>query len=74
MGEQVGFGEPALADFAKNSQFEETVAALAELTAVPIETVERLMAGTLSSRRATYHDRVQAVLATGDRTNCLVWS
>lgn len=37
--------EPALADFAKNARFEETVVALAELTSVPIETVERLMAG-----------------------------
>lgn len=38
-------GEPALAGFAKENRFEETVVALAELTTVPIETVDRLMAG-----------------------------
>jgi len=43
--EQGKLGEPALADFAKEGQFEETVVTLAELTTVPIETVERLMAG-----------------------------
>jgi uncharacterized protein (DUF2336 family) len=37
--------EPALADFAKDGRFEETVVALAEMTSVPIETVARLMTG-----------------------------
>jgi uncharacterized protein (DUF2336 family) len=43
--QQGKLAEPALADYAKDGRFEETVVALAELTAVPIETVERLMAG-----------------------------
>jgi uncharacterized protein (DUF2336 family) len=34
-----------LTDFAKEGRVEETVVALAELTSVPVETVERLMAG-----------------------------
>jgi uncharacterized protein (DUF2336 family) len=38
-------GEPELAAFAKDKKFEQTVAALALLCAVPIETVDRLMAG-----------------------------
>jgi uncharacterized protein (DUF2336 family) len=37
--------EHALADFAKDRGYEETVVALAELTSVAVETVERLMAG-----------------------------
>ncbi len=38
-------GEPRLLEFAKNGQYEETVAALAALCAVPIEVVDRLMGG-----------------------------
>ena len=38
-------GEAELADFAKDKKFEETVAALALLCGVPIETADRLMAG-----------------------------
>jgi uncharacterized protein (DUF2336 family) len=37
--------EPALADFARQGRFEETVVALAELSGVPVDTVVRLMAG-----------------------------
>ena len=37
--------EAALVDFAKKGQFEETIAALAVLCAVPIEVVDRLMCG-----------------------------
>jgi uncharacterized protein (DUF2336 family) len=37
--------EAALVDFAKKSQFEETVAALSALCSVPIEVVDRLMSG-----------------------------
>jgi uncharacterized protein (DUF2336 family) len=37
--------EHALADFAKDRGYEETVVALSELTSVAVETVERLMAG-----------------------------
>jgi uncharacterized protein (DUF2336 family) len=37
--------EAALVDFAKQGQFEETIAALAALCAVPIEVVDRLMSG-----------------------------
>jgi uncharacterized protein (DUF2336 family) len=40
--------EHALADFAKDRGYEETVIALAELTSVSVETVERLMAGDRS--------------------------
>jgi uncharacterized protein (DUF2336 family) len=40
--------EQALADFAKDRGYEETVIALAELTSVPVETVERLMSGDRS--------------------------
>jgi uncharacterized protein (DUF2336 family) len=40
-----GLNEPALAAFAKDKKFEHTVAALSVLCAVPIETVDRLMAG-----------------------------
>jgi len=40
--------EHALADFAKDRGYEETVITLAELTSVPVETVERLMAGDRS--------------------------
>jgi len=43
--EQGQLGEEALAGFARDERFEETVVALSELTSVPIETVERLMAG-----------------------------
>ena len=43
--QQGELAEPALADFAKQGRIEETVVALAELSAVPVETVERLMAG-----------------------------
>jgi uncharacterized protein (DUF2336 family) len=43
--DQQKFGEPSLFEFAKAGQFEETVVALAELSGVPIETVERLMLG-----------------------------
>lgn len=43
--EQGKLAEPALGEFAKDGKFEETVVALAELSKVPIETVERLMAG-----------------------------
>jgi uncharacterized protein (DUF2336 family) len=38
-------GEPELAAFAKDKKFEQTVAALALLCGVPIETADRLMAG-----------------------------
>jgi len=38
-------GEPELAEFAKEKKFEETVAGLALLCGVPIETADRLMAG-----------------------------
>jgi len=38
-------GEPALAEYAKDKKFEETVASLALLCGVPIETADRLMAG-----------------------------
>lgn len=41
--EQGRLDETALHDFAKDKKFEETVVALAELSAIPIETVERLM-------------------------------
>jgi hypothetical protein len=37
--------EPALHEFAKAGRFEETVAALASLCAVPIDVVDRLMGG-----------------------------
>ncbi len=37
--------EPALVDFAKQERYEETVAALSALCAVPIEIVDRLMGG-----------------------------
>jgi uncharacterized protein (DUF2336 family) len=37
--------EATLADFASGGRFEEAVVALADLTAVPIDTVERLLAG-----------------------------
>src|SRR5690606_26777966 len=37
--------EAALADFAKSGKYEETVASLAKLCAVPIEVVDRLMSG-----------------------------
>jgi hypothetical protein len=37
--------ETELADFARDKKFEETVAALSLLCAVPIETVDRLMVG-----------------------------
>jgi uncharacterized protein (DUF2336 family) len=40
-----GLGEPALAEYAKDKKFEETVASLALLCGVPIETADRLMAG-----------------------------
>jgi uncharacterized protein (DUF2336 family) len=43
--EQGKLNEAALAAFAQANKFEETVVALAELTSVPIETVERLMGG-----------------------------
>jgi uncharacterized protein (DUF2336 family) len=43
--DEAGLGEAALADFAKKGCFEDTVVALAELTSVPIDTVERLMLG-----------------------------
>jgi uncharacterized protein (DUF2336 family) len=43
--QQAKLGEPSLLSFAKDGHFEETVAALAALTSVPVETVERLMAG-----------------------------
>jgi uncharacterized protein (DUF2336 family) len=43
--QQGKLGEPTLANFAKDGRFEETVAALAALTSVSVETVERLMAG-----------------------------
>jgi uncharacterized protein (DUF2336 family) len=43
--EQGRLDEQALADFAMSRRFEETVVALAELTAVPVETVERLISG-----------------------------
>ena len=38
-------GEPELAEFAGAAQFEETVVALAELSGVPLEVIDRLMAG-----------------------------
>jgi uncharacterized protein (DUF2336 family) len=38
-------GETALADFAKDKKFEETVATLSLLGGVPIETADRLMSG-----------------------------
>jgi uncharacterized protein (DUF2336 family) len=38
-------GEPELSEFAKTAKYEETVAALAELSAVPIDVVDRLMGG-----------------------------
>jgi uncharacterized protein (DUF2336 family) len=38
-------GETALADFAKDKKFEETVAALSLLCGVPIEVIDRLMSG-----------------------------
>jgi uncharacterized protein (DUF2336 family) len=38
-------GETALADFAKDKRFEETVASLSLLCGVPIETADRLMGG-----------------------------
>jgi uncharacterized protein (DUF2336 family) len=38
-------GETALADFAKDKKFEETVASLSLLCGVPIETADRLMSG-----------------------------
>ena len=38
-------GESALAEFARSNGIEETVVTLSELTSVPIETIERLMAG-----------------------------
>ena len=37
--------EAALVDFAKQARYEETVASLASLCAVPIEVVDRLMSG-----------------------------
>ncbi len=40
-----GLAEPALRDFAKEFRYEETVATLAALSGVPIETVDRLMVG-----------------------------
>ena len=40
-----GLGETALAEFARDKKFEETVAALAVLCSIPIETADRLMAG-----------------------------
>jgi uncharacterized protein (DUF2336 family) len=41
--QQGKLGPPALADFANNQQYDETVAALAALCLVPIEVVDRLM-------------------------------
>ncbi len=38
-------GEPELVDFAKSGRYEETVATLSALCAVPIESVDRLMGG-----------------------------
>ncbi len=38
-------GESELAEFAKTGKYEETVAAMAMLSAVPVEVVERLMSG-----------------------------
>ena len=43
--EQGKLNEESLQEFARSGKFEETVVALSELTDVPIETVERLMAG-----------------------------
>jgi uncharacterized protein (DUF2336 family) len=40
-------GPHALVDFAKTGRFEETVAALAEIAAVPIDLVDRVMHGDL---------------------------
>ena len=43
--QQGRLNEPALLDFAKSNQYEEAVAALARLCAVPIDVVDRLMSG-----------------------------
>lgn len=43
--EQGKLNEASLGEFAKAGKLEETVVALAELTSVPIETIERLMSG-----------------------------
>ena len=37
--------EHNIADYARNGQYEETIAALATLCAVPVEVVDRLMSG-----------------------------
>ena len=47
--------EPALFAFAKNGQFEETVAALSALSRLPIEAVEQILRG----------DRLDALLIVG---------
>jgi uncharacterized protein (DUF2336 family) len=45
LSQQGKLGEAALLDFAKSNKYEETVAGLAKICAVPIDVVDRLMAG-----------------------------